>query len=90
MCLQNMTCVGISDGNISVRIQGLTCSCQALSDIPAVMFAEELVKEYDNAKVILTTRSVDSWCNSMMRTVCNPRYYSRLFRLAAWFDKRKF
>jgi Sulfotransferase domain len=62
---------------------------QALSDIPAVMFAEELVQAYPEAKVILTTRSVDSWYNSMMRTVCNPRYYSRLFRLACRFDKRE-
>jgi len=67
----------------------LTSSWQALSDISAVMFAEELVEVYPDAKVILTTRSVESWYSSMMRTVCNPRYYSRLFRLACWFDKRE-
>jgi hypothetical protein len=54
------------------------------------MFAEELVNTYPDAKVILTTRSAESWYNSMMRTVCNPRYYSRLFRLAAFFDRREF
>jgi Sulfotransferase domain len=53
------------------------------------MFAEELVNAYPDARVVLTTRSVESWYNSMMRTVCNPRYYSRLFRLAAFFDRRE-
>jgi Sulfotransferase domain len=53
------------------------------------MFAEELVEAYPDAKVILTTRSTESWYNSMIRTVCNPRYYSRLFRVAAWFDQRE-
>ena len=54
------------------------------------MFAKEMIEAYPTAQVILTTRSVDSWYNSMMRTVCNPRYYSWLFRLAAWFDRREF
>ena len=61
---------------------------QALSDIPAIIFAEELVKVYPEVKVILTTRSVGSWYNSMMRTVCIPRYYS-CFCLAYVFDKRE-
>lgn len=35
--------------------------CQAVSDWPAVAFAPELIAAYPDAKVILTTRDVDSW-----------------------------
>lgn len=35
--------------------------CQAVSDIPALCFAEELIAAYPEAKVILTVRDVDSW-----------------------------
>lgn len=43
--------------------------CMAVTDIPAAMFAAELVAAYPDAKVILTTRSVDSWYKSTMDTV---------------------
>lgn len=35
--------------------------CQAVCDWPACAFAKELIEAYPNAKVILTTRDVDSW-----------------------------
>jgi hypothetical protein len=35
--------------------------CQAVCDWPAVAFAKELIEAYPDAKVILTTRDVDSW-----------------------------
>lgn len=35
--------------------------CQAVCDWPAVAFAKELIEAYPEAKVILTTRDVDSW-----------------------------
>ncbi|KAI9721693.1 MAG: hypothetical protein M1828_005061 [Chrysothrix sp. TS-e1954] len=37
----------------------------ALLDIPCTMFADELIKLYPDAKVLLTTRDVDSWLKSM-------------------------
>jgi hypothetical protein len=40
-----------------------------VSDIPASIFAEELIAAYPDAKIILTTRSTDSWLNSMMNTI---------------------
>ncbi|KAK2786049.1 hypothetical protein FQN52_008045 [Onygenales sp. PD_12] len=43
--------------------------CQAVCDWPACAFAKELVEAYPNAKVILTTRDVDSWHSSVMKTV---------------------
>lgn len=43
--------------------------CQAVSDWPACAFAKELIEAYPNAKVILTTREVDSWHASVMKTV---------------------
>jgi hypothetical protein len=47
----------------------LTGHCQAICDWPAVAFARELVEAYPDAKVILTTRDVDSWHASTLRTV---------------------
>jgi hypothetical protein len=35
--------------------------CQAVCDWPACAFAKDLVEAYPDAKVILTTRNVDSW-----------------------------
>ncbi|RDW92234.1 hypothetical protein BP5796_01628 [Coleophoma crateriformis] len=43
--------------------------CMAVCDWPAVAFAEELIEAYPEAKVILTTRDVDSWHASTMKTV---------------------
>ncbi|KAH8700904.1 P-loop containing nucleoside triphosphate hydrolase protein [Talaromyces proteolyticus] len=43
--------------------------CQAVCDWPACAFAKELIEAYPNAKVILTTRDVDSWHTSTMKTV---------------------
>ncbi|PTB67733.1 hypothetical protein BBK36DRAFT_1115997 [Trichoderma citrinoviride] len=44
-------------------------TCQAVCDWPAVAFAEDLIKAYPEAKVILTNRDVDSWHASTMKTV---------------------
>jgi hypothetical protein len=40
-----------------------------VSDIPAAIFAEELVSAFPNAKVILTIRDKDKWVESMMATI---------------------
>jgi hypothetical protein len=47
----------------------LTGHCQAICDWPAVAFVQELVEAYPDAKVILTTRDLDSWHASTLRTV---------------------
>ncbi|KAH8805159.1 P-loop containing nucleoside triphosphate hydrolase protein [Xylogone sp. PMI_703] len=47
----------------------LLSDCQAVCDWPACAFAKELIEAYPNAKVILTTRDVDSWHASVMKTV---------------------
>ncbi|PGH09220.1 hypothetical protein AJ79_05749 [Helicocarpus griseus UAMH5409] len=44
-------------------------NCQAVCDWPACAFAKELIEAYPHAKVILTTRDVDSWHSSVMKTV---------------------
>lgn len=43
--------------------------CQAVCDWPAVAFSKELVEAYPEAKVIITTRDVDSWHKSVLKTV---------------------
>ncbi|XMA11014.1 hypothetical protein WAI453_003805 [Rhynchosporium graminicola] len=42
--------------------------CQAVCDWPAICFAKELIEAYPEAKVILTTRNVDTWHASVMKT----------------------
>lgn len=44
-------------------------NCQAVCDWPAVAFAEELIAAYPEAKVVMTTRDVDAWHASTMKTV---------------------
>lgn len=34
---------------------------QAITDMPAAYFAEELISAYPDAKIILTVRNVDGW-----------------------------
>lgn len=38
--------------------------CQGVSDIPAILFAKELIEAYPDAKVILTHRNFDTWFKS--------------------------
>jgi hypothetical protein len=43
--------------------------CQAVCDWPAVAFAKELIEAYPEAKVLVTTRNVDTWHASTLKTV---------------------
>ena len=42
---------------------------QGVSDIPTAMLAEELMKAYPDAKVILTTRDTEKWIESMQSSI---------------------
>ena len=59
--------------------------CQAVCDWPAVAFAKELIEAYPEAKIIITTRDVDSWHASTMKTV-NWRANDPELRAVANFD----
>ena len=59
--------------------------CQAVSDIPAVVFSEELIRAYPDAKVILTLRDVDAWYASNLKTM-NAIYTHPLFSLSMRLD----
>ncbi|KND88890.1 hypothetical protein TOPH_06420 [Tolypocladium ophioglossoides CBS 100239] len=43
--------------------------CQAVTDLPAAHFAQELISAYPEAKVILTVRDVDEWHKSVENTL---------------------
>ncbi|KAJ5175635.1 uncharacterized protein N7482_001512 [Penicillium canariense] len=57
--------------------------CQAVSDIPAICFAEELIAAYPNAKVILTVREVGEWQESVRKSIIqviqDPFLYPMIF-----------
>ncbi|KAJ7149269.1 hypothetical protein C8R43DRAFT_888091 [Mycena crocata] len=60
--------------------------CQAVSDIPHILFAEELIAAYPDAQVVLTKRSPDSWWNSYKDTVMNILSPTLQLRLICWVD----
>ncbi|GFF30442.1 hypothetical protein IFM61606_10537 [Aspergillus udagawae] len=53
--------------------------CQAISDIPAICFAEDLIRAYPEAKVILTVRDVDKWHESAKKSVMRAQDNHPLF-----------
>ncbi|KAJ4144425.1 hypothetical protein LMH87_003309 [Akanthomyces muscarius] len=60
--------------------------CQAVTDMPAAYFAEELIEAYPDAKVILTTRDTESWFASMT-TALRPMLDGPLAAFAATTDQ---
>ncbi|KAE8450581.1 hypothetical protein EG329_005925 [Mollisiaceae sp. DMI_Dod_QoI] len=60
----------------------------AVTDIPAACFALELVAAYPNAKIILMTRSPESWQISMLRTI-GALHSSRFVRLKLLFSDQE-
>jgi len=59
-------------------------NCMAVSDLPAIAFAEELIEAYPEAKVILSTRDVESWYRSVATTIKPqvdhyPQRFTQLF-----------
>ncbi|KAJ9144632.1 NAD dependent epimerase/dehydratase [Pleurostoma richardsiae] len=61
-------------------------NCQAVCDWPAVAFAKELIEAYPEAKVVLTTRDVDPWHASTMKTFYWRAVLDPELRLLAWVD----
>lgn len=57
--------------------------CQAVTDVPCAVFAEELIAAYPEAKVVLSYRDVDSWYTSIITGVL-PDTYSFSARLGAF------
>lgn len=55
--------------------------CQAVLDVPAICFSEELMKAYPEAKVILTSRDEDKWVRSMRALYHSMEAPSRKLKL---------
>ncbi|KAF4629810.1 hypothetical protein G7Y89_g8334 [Cudoniella acicularis] len=60
--------------------------CQAVTDVPAACFAEELIALYPDAKVILLERPVDTWYESCIHTVMKPREKSLIMQALLYLD----
>ncbi|KAH7355089.1 NAD dependent epimerase/dehydratase [Rhexocercosporidium sp. MPI-PUGE-AT-0058] len=58
--------------------------CDAITDLPSAIFARELIALYPEAKVILTTRSTESWYKSMLSTI-HPFHFDPLATLISPF-----
>ncbi|KAF7307272.1 hypothetical protein MIND_00521000 [Mycena indigotica] len=59
--------------------------CMAITDVPHLLFAAELIEAYPEAKVILTTRSPDSWWKSYQSTIASS-LSSPLGTFNAWLE----
>ncbi|KAJ7127636.1 P-loop containing nucleoside triphosphate hydrolase protein [Mycena epipterygia] len=58
-------------------------NCMAVTDVPHLLFAEELITAYPEAKVVLTTRDPDSWWKSYDETI-NSALQSPFAVASAW------
>lgn len=47
----------------------LLAKCTAITDMPAILFVDELLAAYPDAKVVLTNRDIDSWLVSFNNSV---------------------
>jgi hypothetical protein len=60
----------------------------ALLDIPACLFWDDFNRLYPEVKIILTTRSADSWFNSVDNTII-PWLQKPLLNLLQYFDRNR-
>jgi hypothetical protein len=51
------------------QLDKLLTICTAISDLPAILFADELLAAYPEAKVVLTNRNIDIWLVSFNKSV---------------------
>ncbi|KAJ4389609.1 hypothetical protein N0V93_007080 [Gnomoniopsis smithogilvyi] len=68
---------GQGDGWERQQFEQILAGYQGVADFPAALFPEELIKAYPEAAIILTSRSEDSWCESMMSTLWHAHSNSK-------------
>jgi hypothetical protein len=63
---------------------------QAVTDVPHILFAEDLIAAYPEAKVILTTRDPEEWWKSYSSTIAlHLRGSIGLERTPEWLEPRQ-
>lgn len=87
------------DTNLAPRSQNLSYgradfdkllhSFDAVTDMPMVLFVDEFLTAYPEAKVVLTLRIFDSWAASLNRTLF-PLFASKAWDILYPFDRRGF
>lgn len=60
--------VSFSRPSLTLKVWPKDFHKRAVTDIPSILFVDELLTTYPNAKVVLTTRDVDKWLVSMDRS----------------------
>ncbi|KAJ7203985.1 P-loop containing nucleoside triphosphate hydrolase protein [Mycena rebaudengoi] len=63
--------------------------CQAVTDAPAMLFSEDLIAAYPDAKVILTNRDPDKWWKSYDESL-GGMLRSQTFPVTEWLDPQHF
>jgi hypothetical protein len=54
---------------VKAELDKLLKQCTAISNMPAIVFVDELLAAYPDAQVVLTTRDIDSWLASFNNSV---------------------
>ncbi|KAJ7460279.1 P-loop containing nucleoside triphosphate hydrolase protein [Mycena latifolia] len=62
--------------------------CQAVADVPHILFAAELIAAYPEAKVVLNMRNPDTWWPSFQATVGVELQPSLIRRINAWVSPK--
>jgi hypothetical protein len=57
----------------------------AVADLPAIIFIEEFLENYPNAKVVLVRRPIESWYRSFNEGIILP-VWNPILNLLAWVD----
>jgi hypothetical protein len=73
---------------VKAELDKLLKQCTAISNMPAIVFVDELLAAYPDAQVVLTTRDIDSWLASFNNSVYVV-LEARLNRLHAVFPPPK-
>jgi hypothetical protein len=68
----DFTAVHMSAEELRREFDKVIGNCQALTDVPCAVFAEELIKAYPGAKVIINRRELSVWFESMQKTAMAP------------------
>lgn len=64
----DFTASKLSAHDLRTEFDKVLGNCEAVTDVPCFVFAEELIKAYPDAKVVLNRRELDAWFESMQKT----------------------
>lgn len=84
----DFTAARLDAGELRREFDRIIGNSEAVTDVPCVVFAEELMKAYPDAMVIINRRELSSWHASMKKTAMAP--FTWLLFILHFFDAEFF